>query len=255
MITHILILTAVTVVKWLVYTGLLWGMIRVQHLNYNVPGLFASSLAAVLAAFIPFVGTYAAYVVLVLCLWKCTGAEIVPDVVFTVAIAGALMFCVNLFVIGALMGEVRPNLGVNARLGGTNMLDYPDGEEPEDTDNEATAAIPVTNGATSLRPLAGSAPVDPQPGRRTSKKRTKAKAENLITDADPGRLAVKGVSYNATRPSVLIFDGSRTHTVSTGDVFMATLAIGRRSLRCLEIREFSVVLRTDKGEQFVLPMP
>ena len=37
-----------TAIKWLVYTALLWFMIKIQKLNYNVFGLLGSSLAAVL---------------------------------------------------------------------------------------------------------------------------------------------------------------------------------------------------------------
>ena len=35
-------LAVVTAAQWLVYTGLLWGMIKVQKLNYNALGLFGS---------------------------------------------------------------------------------------------------------------------------------------------------------------------------------------------------------------------
>src|SRR5258706_3411534 len=96
MIPEIASVAVLTLMKWLVYTGLLWGMIKVQKLNYNLLGLFGSSLAATLVEFIPIVGPYLGYVVLVVCLWKCTQADIFPDVLFTVGIAGALMSCVNL---------------------------------------------------------------------------------------------------------------------------------------------------------------
>src|SRR5262245_7860855 len=107
-----------TAIRWLVYTALLWIMIKIQKLNYNTAGLFASSLAAVLVSFIPYGGSYLSYVVLVICLWKCTGADIAPDIIFTVAIAGALMFCFNLWVIGMLMGSLRPDLAKTAAAAG-----------------------------------------------------------------------------------------------------------------------------------------
>src|SRR5688572_6679136 len=97
----ILVLAIEGVVRWFIYTALLWIMIKIQKLNYNFFGLMAVSAGAIAVSYIPWAGPYLAYPVLVFGLWKVTGADIVPDVVFTVAITRALMFCVNLFLLGA----------------------------------------------------------------------------------------------------------------------------------------------------------
>jgi hypothetical protein len=219
----------VTAVKWLVYTGLLWGMIKIQKLNYNVLGLFGSSLAATLVAFIPYAGPYLSYVVLVLCLWKCTGADIAPDVIFTVGIAGALMFCFNLFVIGSLMGDLRPDFA-HARDGAepTGWADA-DMEDEEDDSELAEKVAAATNAAS-----AAAAPTKAAPAKTG------------------GPLALKGVTYAARRPLVMIADGSRVHTVTTGETFSVTWPQGRVKWRCERVTKTSVVVQSEQGEQIEL---
>jgi hypothetical protein len=227
-------LVVVTAAKWLVYTGLLWGMIKIQKLNYNVWGLFGSSLAATLVTFIPFVGPYLSYAVLVLCLWKCTGADIVPDVVFTVAIAGALMFCVNLWVIGALMGSLRPDLSAHARAGGDKP--GPTGADDmteEDDDDGPTAAKAAT--------------------ARTATANTNAFRPNpAATSTNAAALVLKSVTSHPARPFVMISDGTRAYTVGKGETFTVTLSQGRVTLRCEEITKDSVVVKPAQGEAIVL---
>ena len=229
-------LVVVTAAKWLVYTGLLWGMIKIQKLNYNVWGLFGSSLAATLVAFIPFVGSYLSYAVLVLCLWKCTGADIVPDVVFTVAIAGALMFCVNLWVIGALMGSLRPDLAAHARA---DKAHHAGADDTTDEDDDGATAAKTA----SARPVA----------TRTATANTNASRPNAtVTSTNAPTLVLKSVTFNSARPFVMISDGTRAYTVGKGETFTATLSSGRVTLRCEEISKDAVVVRPAQGEAIVL---
>lgn len=221
--------------KWLVYTGLLWGMIKIQKLNYNVLGLFGSSLAWVFISEIPYFGVYLSYVVLVICLWKCTGADIAPDVIFTVGIASALMFCVNLWVIGALMGDLRPDFKAKARgeSDATELADMDAGEESDDDAPAEPAAKPTTP-----TPAATAAP-QPKPADAKSS----------------GPLTLKGISFNAGRPLVMISDGSRVHTVTTGETFAVTSPQGRIKWRCEQVTKTAVTLKSDQGEQVQLHQP
>lgn len=227
-------IAVVTAVKWLVYTGLLWGMIRIQKLNYNVLGLFGSSLAATLVAFIPYVGTYLSYAVLVLCLWKCTGAEIAPDVLFTVGISSALMFCLNLFAIGALMGEIRPDLSANAR-DDAPLADFADAEmdEDSDTDDEESDEPDVVAVKTNTVPVAAVVPAS----------------------TAGGPLRLKGLTVNSLRPSAMVSDGTRVYTIYAGDSFTADMGKGRSRLRCEEISKAGVILSTSEGERLHLRLP
>lgn len=223
----------ITAAKWLVYTGLLWGMIRIQKLNYNIWGLFGSSLAAILVGFIPFVGSYLSYAVLVFCLWKCTGADIVPDVVFTVAIAGALMFCVNLWVIGALMGSLRPDLSAHARHG-TDKAHPTGADDLTDEDD---------HGATTAKPAAV---------RTTTASTNASRANAAVPSTNAPVLVLKSVTFSPVRPFVMISDGTRAYTVGKGETFTATLSQGRVTLRCEEITRDSAVVKPPQGEAIVL---
>jgi hypothetical protein len=114
------------VLQTAILLGLLWGMIKVQKLDqrfeYNFLGLLGSAaLATGLDQILQmtvghFIGiSFAAYIttpivvtVLLLCLKKVTHAPYV-DVLFTVAISYALLFGVNLFILGSLLGDLRPS--------------------------------------------------------------------------------------------------------------------------------------------------
>ena len=245
-------LAVITIAKWLIYTVLLWGMIKVQKLNYNVLGLLGSSLAYTLVAFIPYAGTYLAYAVLVFCLWKCTGAEIAPDVVFTVGIASALMFCVNLFVIGSLMGNLRPDLSAKAR-GGPNAfasVESTNAEAADDFDGNPDLDEPPSEPAPST-PVATAPAALPA----ATKPVTSAKTPVPAVPAKKGPLQLKGLTYNATRPAVLISDGSRVHTVGKGDLFTVALPQGRMKYRCEDITKNSVWLKPDDGDRIELRLP
>ena len=239
-------LAVITTAKWLIYTVLLWGMIKVQKLNYNVLGLLGSSLAYTLVAFIPYAGTYLAYAVLVFCLWKCTGAEIAPDVAFTVGIASALMFCVNLFVIGALMGNLRPDLSAKARSGPDMLVSA----EPEDAETGGD-----DDDLDPAEPLSEPAPAAKAPTAVPVAAKPTAKAQAPVVSGKKGPLQLKGLTYNATRPAVLISDGSRVHTVGKGDLFTATLPQGRMKFLCEEITKDKVWLKPDEGERIELRLP
>lgn len=233
-IVHIVGVVVLSLAKWLVYTGLLWGMLKIQKLNYNVLGLFGSSLAATLVALIPYGGSYLSYVVLVLCLWKCTGAEIAPDILFTVGISGALMFCVNLFVIGTLMGSVRPDLAANAR-GGYGPT------ERMDPGSEATAGL--DDGDETATNFSGVLPGAPTNGA--------AKSVDSI-HAEAGPLVLKGLTLTSKRASAMISDGSHVYSVFPGESFTASVGSAPARYRCEEISRTNVTLRTDDGQRLVL---
>jgi hypothetical protein len=225
-------------------------MIKIQKLNYNAAGLFASSLAAILVSFIPYGGAYLSYVVLVICLWKCTGADIAPDVIFTVGIAGALMFCFNLWVIGMLMGSSLRKDFSEKDAGGKDTEMVAEEEEDEETDSEEPAAAPAAQ-----RPVR--APTKPAlastNGVRVSA-RTPAPAKPPPPIVDVGPLTIKGISFGA-RAAVMISDGFRVHTVGLGESFAAELPKGRTRLRCEEITKTNVVFKNSEGQLINVQLP
>jgi len=211
-------------VQWIVYTALLWFMIKIQKLNYNVLGLLGSSALATLIGLIPVVGTYLGWAVLVISLWKVTGADIAPDVLFTVGIAGALMFCFNLFLLGTMMGEIRPDLALKAReaIDSENI----DMKEEEEEHEEAPTITRL-------------------PSARTS-------SNDGLTAVGLKGIVLKGVALKSSSAMAMIHDGARLHTLGTGEVFIVHSPQGRTKYRCLEITDAAVLVSNEQGEKFRL---
>lgn len=231
------IMLAVGVAHWLVYTALLWIMIKIQKLNYNLPGLLGSSLLATALDQIPVVGIYLGFAVLVFCIWKCTGAEISPDVLFTVGVAGALMFCVNLFLLGSLMGDLRGS----PALADGDFADEVDGikmetELEEEFAGETVVTIPATNWMQTNR-------VQSVPVKITAVTSTPAPMRDANTL--PVQLTVKGISMNGAQRSAMIADGHGIRDIRLGDSFAINSDKGRMVLVCEEITGSSVILAAE----------
>jgi len=236
-------------IKWLVYTALLWVMIKVQKLNYNTLGLFASSLAAVLVDLVPYGGAYLSYVVLVIGLWKCTGADIAPDCVFTVIIAGALMFCFNLWVIGLLLGPLRPDLAKAHASDAEDAEMVDDESAAEDSDEKAGETRPARSSPKPSLASSNSVRVAARPTTSPS-----APANPLESAIESGLLVPKGVSYGA-HPSAMISDGVRVHTVSRGETIIVSLPQGRTHLRCEDITKTHIILKGTDGQVLNMKLP
>src|SRR6266404_7214732 len=86
----------------------LWIMLKLQKLEYNVPGLFGAAAVASALDMIPYAGHPLAVGVLLFTMTKVTRSEYV-DVAFTVFVGYALMFGMNLFPLGAVVGDLRPS--------------------------------------------------------------------------------------------------------------------------------------------------
>jgi hypothetical protein len=257
-------LIVATAIKWLVFTALLWIMIKIQKLHYHLAGLFASSLAATLVYLIPFVGSYLSYVVLIIGLWKCTGADIAPDLIFTVAITGALMFCFNLWVIGMLMGNLRPDFAKensDPDSDHTELVEDTDAtDQSDDGEADESESRPATQPPAGGRAGATAAPVST--ARQTSPRvaaRTATQAQAPTAPAfpvmDAASLTLKGVSLGTARPSVLISDGLQVHTVGRGESFTASLPEGRARLHCQDITKTHVILKNGQGQTLHIKLP
>jgi hypothetical protein len=248
----IAIMIGMGVSHWLIYTGLLWLMIKIQKLDYNLLGLFGSSLAATVLGYIPFVGFYVGWVVLVICLWKCTGADIAPDVLFTVGVAGALMFCVKLFAIGALMTHLAlagPSLLMGGEADGAGadaeetLLEHRGGRPTSSpNDDDIRGISPLSN----LRPQPQAVPVISN--TLPAVVITSSAEGRFLT----GRLKLKGVNVNASGKSAMITDGTQIHTVGPGEILSVAGSNGRVTLVCEDITQSSVTLALEHGEKITI---
>ena len=209
-------------VRFVLYTIILWIMIKIQKFNYNWAGLLLVSGASIAISYVPWAGAYLAYPVLVFGLHTVTRASIAPDIIFTVAITRAVMFCINLFLIGALMGDLRPDLSASARA------DEDAEEEVESADTDETAeegsSTPATTNAFAF--VASSHP----------------KAKDLT---------LRGISINSSKALAIVSTGRNYHTITTGECFSAQS--GAR-VRCEEITKSFVLLTIDGTDQIRLRM-
>jgi hypothetical protein len=246
MTAEIGILAGITVVKWLVYTALLWGMIKVQKMQYNLLGLLGSSALATLINFIPVVGCYLSWAVLVLCLWKVTHSDIVPDVLFTVGIAGAIMFCLNLWAFAALMGDLRPGLQADSEDAGPAFA------EIVEEDDAPAKPVAAPKPAPEPSRQSGSSPV----GKLTDS------VSRLIRSATPGPapatsnlshgLVLKGVVLQASQPSAMLMAGNKYYTIQAGEELVIPAANTNLKVRCNSIDRSLVSLTLNNAHELSL---
>jgi hypothetical protein len=227
-------------------TAALWIMIKLQKLDYNFPGLLGSAalacgVDAVLTLILQrwfegmtmYLTTPIFIVVLFFCIRKVTNADPV-DVSFTIVVGGALRFGMNLWLIGALMGDLRPSARDSGEFGTT-------AQQPETNEVHQTV-IKTNQPAPSAHQPAPSAPVivAAQPGPAQP-------AEEAT-----GLFSVKGVARNASRSAVTIQTGKRTYTILLGESALTQTTNGPVSVRFKELGDGWVVLAID-GKETKLP--
>jgi hypothetical protein len=262
----------------------LWIMIKIQDLNLNFPGLIGAAAAAtalemVLDHFLSrSMGFYLASSistpivcgVLCFCTAKATSTTQVfdMDVVFTVAVAYALTFAMNLFVIGALMGDLRPS-DIHADSLKENVDEL--GGKPDfiaDTNKQTALTQPtnqlsekiITLGKTPKKTGAtNSAKLTPAAGPQDKSAKATTKPAGKSKELDPAeqaretakKFSVKGITKSVTNPMAVINNGVKTYTMGVGESFSMQTPGGIIKVRCEEVGEDSVVLNV-AGERVTL---
>jgi hypothetical protein len=169
----------------------LWIMIQLQKLNYNFLGLLgAAALASALKLIpLPFhIADIISCAVLLLCISKVTGAEYI-DVKFTVVVGYALMFAVNMFLLGAFLGDLRPS----AREARNHRIKE-EMEHKDDTAEPSNAAAGTNTTATGVKAPAGKSPEPALP-----------------------HLSVKSLIRNGARSCVTLQSEKDSRTIFLGD--------------------------------------
>ncbi len=224
-----------------VFLGLaLWVMIKIQELEWNFLGLLGSAALASSLDMIPFVGHCLAVVALWLCLLKATNGDLFPDIALTVAVGYALVFCMNLFVLGSLMGNLRhPHkhaaLAPPVMDAGSDNKSKPDKPEP-DKPPEIKQPIPVVV-ARGPDPLPAPQPSSP-PATKT--------AREVIRN-----FSVKGIIEGIAKPVGTIHSGLRSYSLVAGETRSMETKDGRIAVRFDGVRDHQAIL-TISGEQIAL---
>ncbi len=218
----------------------LWIMIKIQKLDYNFPGLLGSAaivsgldraLDTVLGHFLGnYLATYISapitLIVLIICISKVTHADRV-DVMFTIVVGYALMFGMNLWLFGALLGDLRPSAGSSGEFETVT-------HQPETNHVHQTAI--KTNQPVQSAPASLAAHQSPA----------------LPVEQTNGLFSVKGVTRNASKSAVTIQTGKKTYTVLLGESALTQTTNGPVSVRFKELGDGWVVLTID-GVETKLP--
>jgi hypothetical protein len=224
MLPEILILGVEFLIHSVILLALLWIMIKLQKLDYNFLGLLGSAALAGALDMIPHFGHMLAVPVLYLCIWKVTQSSLFPDAAFTVMISYALMFGVNLFIMGSLMGDLRPS---HKSVGG----------ETDFTQNMAGDSQYVE-----------------------TNKPSQVKAANLAQTGDAkqaeaiaGKFLIKGVIRNSDKSAVTLQSGMKTYTISLGQLVSVQTDDGLVSVRFTDLGKDWVALNI-RGTEVKCPV-
>ena len=225
MSSSILILAIEFLMHSTVLLVLLWIMIKLQNLDYNFPGLIGSAALGGGLDMIPHFGHYLAVPVLYLCIWKVTRSSIFPDAAFTVMISYALMFCVNLFILGTLMGDLRPS---HHALGGSESATPEAVVESQPVETNQLIQDSVTNLV-----------------QTDNAKQAEEIAKKFL---------IKGLTRNADKSSLTLQSGKKTYVIFLGQLISVQTDDGPVSVRFTDLGKDWVALSL-KGAQVKCPLP
>jgi hypothetical protein len=190
----------------------LWIMIKIQKLNHNVLGLIGAAVLASAIDMVPLpfrIAHFISCAVLLLCITKVTRAEYV-DVSFTVFVGYALMFGMNLFLLGSLLGDLRPS----AREAENHQIEQEMEQDDDDTAKPRQAAAVATN----RTPLAAKS--------QTVKPQTAKTPEQPLPP-----LSVKSLIRNGAKSSVTLQSDSDSRIIFLGDSELVHTATGSVKVR------------------------
>jgi hypothetical protein len=226
----------------------LWIMVKIQKFQFHFWGLLGSAAAASALDMIPFVGHFIALPVLYICLLKVTREDF-TGVVFTAGISYALVFAMNMFVLGSLMGDLRPDLHASAKgrttSAQTTQTVKSDDDDDSDTNHAAKPSQPstTTKAPPAATPQAKPAPTPPQPAARP--------AEGPPSEPQFAHVfSIKGITKNANNSMAIIHSGVKTYTIALGESLSMETTKGRVVVTCEKVGDKSILLKV--GDEQVL---
>jgi len=183
---------------------------------------------------IPYFGHYLAVPVLYVCIALITRADLFPDAVFTVVIAYALMFCLNMFLLAGLLGDLRPSVTVQAsKSGDTSLVAGQEMDEKAATTPERPVkADAAMKDAPKPNALAAAQAV---PGPKSAES---GSATNEVAQ----KFSLKGITRSSSRPLATVFTGTSTYTVEPGEWRTMRTPNGVVTALCDEVGEDWVIL-------------
>ena len=243
MIEQVLGLTVEFSIRTAFLTLALWVMIKFQDLEWNFPGLLGSAALGCGLDMIPFVGHYVAVIALWLCLKKTTNGDLFPDIALTVAIGYALVFCMNLFVLGSLMGNLRPSHKQAPLAPPEKEAVAVNEPEPDKPLDKPPSKPPEVKEPTPV--VAARAP-DTLPAPQPSSQPATKSAREIIRN-----FSVQGIIEGIDKPVGTINSGLKIYALVAGETRSMETKDGRIVVRFDGVRDHQAVL-TISGEQIAL---
>ena len=255
-------------VRAVVLTLLLWAMIKVQRLKYSLPGMVGSAVLAAGLDMIPHYGHYAALPVLYLCIWKVTGASRTPDAIFTVVVAYALMFAVQVLVLTALTPPTPRAHPVEAKVDAAPALvpgkPKPDAlPTPAPVPKPVPVPVPVPVPKPALKPVPNPVPLPvPAPPAASVAKPPPAAAPENVEAMTPSliqgtpvsspkaaewlkNVLVKGSTENGDKSMLLISVNNKSYSLMAGEPVLVRMEKGACHMRLIEVSEPWAILEVN----------
>jgi hypothetical protein len=216
-------------------------MIKLQKLDQNFKFHFLKLLGVVVLAsaldMIPRVGIELSCTALWMGIKYVTRSPYI-DALFTAFISSMLLFAVNMFILGSLMGDLQPSA---KHAGGPGQLGH---TPPVQAAKTGTETIAITN------PPAPAATANPAPAA-VSNPAPQISVKPALVEAS--RFTIKGITRNGAKSVVIINTGTKTHTLFLGDSFNMQTATGISSVQFENLDEDWVTLNVD-GNPVKLPV-
>jgi hypothetical protein len=217
--------------RWLLFTGIIWGMLRIQGLNYTWPGLLLTTALASVAYLIPlwFIAAAVAFVIVYAGLKMVTQAEH-TDLMFTIVIGNALMYVAGLWMLAAVLPgaedlrALRDSEDQGAERGSGFFPDY------AGMLNQASNTLAQATGRTGTNSAARNGPG------------TAGRA------ATPGGIELKGITVMSSGSLAMLKAGDRTETVAEKGLLTVRGPKGVTRYVCESITTNTVVLRRQGSE-------
>jgi len=208
----------------------LWIMLKLQKLEYNVPGLFGAAALASALDMIPYAGHPLAVGVLLFSMTKVTRSDYV-DVAFTVFVGYALMFGMNLFLLGTLLGDLRPSARPEETIESKMQQ-----EAQETAPSETIAPTNAEEKAAAIAP----------PPTATNEQALMKQKPSFASG-----FSLRGLTKNGKNSVAIVDSGMKTYTIGIGETLSMDTPNGKVSVNLQMVNDNSVVLNIG-GEQKVL---
>jgi hypothetical protein len=216
------------VARWFIFTGILWGMLRMQSLNYTWPGLIGTTALGSLAYFIPFpfIGPSVAFAVVYLGLKWVTQAEH-TDLMFSIVIGNALMYVAAIWLLAAVLPDFQQvKAGIEAR-------------QKEETSFVPDYAGIIKNASNTFLNAAERGTTN---ASRAAARTNKAVAKTAVPAATVGQIKLKGITMMGTNGLAMLQAGDRISSVGVKESITLPGAQGVTRYICESISTNRVVL-------------